>query len=214
MSITVTPINDAPTGTSSSYVLKAGTPLTVDAPGLLANATDVDSASLVVILVSGPTHGTLDLVPTAASPTPGPGVHGRGRLHLSHRRLGSHKRVRVPAGGRDRSRPDGHPHGSKRPRPPPPSGGGAARGPVPTAPGVGVELPATGSNPIQPLVLAVRPLDLRCRRGSDRLAVASARARPEGPTPGSPRRDELCESAKDVEHGVGSVPGSEQPTGL
>src|SRR5207245_7626970 len=66
VSITVTPVNDAP-GTSGGA--HAGTPdttpehttLTAVAPGVLANDTDVDGDPLTAILVTSPAHGTLSL---------------------------------------------------------------------------------------------------------------------------------------------------------
>src|SRR5207245_2232921 len=66
VSITVTPVNDAP-GTSGgvvaddSYTTPEDTILTVTAPGVLANDTDVDGDPLTAILVNGPAHGTLSL---------------------------------------------------------------------------------------------------------------------------------------------------------
>src|SRR5207249_2040184 len=66
VSITVTPVNDAP-GTSGgvladdSYTTPEDTTLTVTAPGVLANDTDVDGDPLTAILVNGPAHGTLSL---------------------------------------------------------------------------------------------------------------------------------------------------------
>jgi hypothetical protein len=47
-------VNDAPVATSDSYTTNEDTPLSVPAPGVLANDTDVDSASLTALLVSGP----------------------------------------------------------------------------------------------------------------------------------------------------------------
>src|SRR5439155_17884430 len=58
--------NDAP-GTSGgvvaddSYTTPEDTTLTVAAPGVLANDTDVDGDPLTAILVNGPAHGTLNL---------------------------------------------------------------------------------------------------------------------------------------------------------
>src|SRR5436190_778330 len=66
VSITVTPVNDPP-GTSGgivaddSYSTPEDTTLTVAAPGVLANDTDVDADPLTAILVSSPAHGTLNL---------------------------------------------------------------------------------------------------------------------------------------------------------
>src|SRR5207249_2029344 len=66
LSITVTPVNDAP-GTSGgvvaddSYTTPEDTTLTVVAPGVLANDSDVDGDPLTAIVVSNPTHGSLTL---------------------------------------------------------------------------------------------------------------------------------------------------------
>src|SRR5213075_604843 len=60
--ITVTPVNDAPVAANDdSYTTPEDTQLTVIAPGVLANDSDVDSDPLSTILVTGPSHGTLTL---------------------------------------------------------------------------------------------------------------------------------------------------------
>ena len=70
MSITVASTNDAPVATADAYATNEDTPLTVSAPGVLANDTDVDGDPLTAVLVTGPTHGTLDAATrTARSPT-------------------------------------------------------------------------------------------------------------------------------------------------
>jgi VCBS repeat-containing protein len=61
VSINVTPVNDAPTAAGDSYTTAEDTALTVAAPGVLGNDTDVDGDALSAALVSGPTHGTLAL---------------------------------------------------------------------------------------------------------------------------------------------------------
>src|SRR6266496_3553325 len=62
VTITVTPVNDAPVAVNDdSYTTPEDTQLTVIAPGVLANDTDVDGDALSAILVDGPTHGTLTL---------------------------------------------------------------------------------------------------------------------------------------------------------
>src|SRR5206468_3605067 len=66
VSITVTPVNDPP-GTSGgivaddSYSTPEDMTLTVNAPAVLANDTDVDDDPLSAILVDGPAHGTLNV---------------------------------------------------------------------------------------------------------------------------------------------------------
>src|SRR5439155_786287 len=62
VTITVTPINDAPVAANDdSYTTPEDTQLTVGAPGVLANDSDVDGDILTAALVSGPAHGTLTL---------------------------------------------------------------------------------------------------------------------------------------------------------
>ena len=61
VSITVTPVNDAPVAANDTYSTNEDTPLNVAAPGVLANDTDVDADPLSAVLVSGPAHGTLTL---------------------------------------------------------------------------------------------------------------------------------------------------------
>src|SRR5436190_14118478 len=59
VSITVEAVNDAPVAVNDSYNTAEDTSVTFAAPGVLVNDTDVDSASLTAILVSGPANGTL-----------------------------------------------------------------------------------------------------------------------------------------------------------
>src|SRR5262249_29321736 len=61
VSLTVTPVNDAPTATADAYSTDEDTTLTVGAPGVLGNDADVDGDSLTAALVAGPTHGMLTL---------------------------------------------------------------------------------------------------------------------------------------------------------
>jgi len=59
VTITVTPVNDAPVGNSDSYgPLAHGTTLTVAAPGVVGNDTDVDGDALSAILVGGPSFAS------------------------------------------------------------------------------------------------------------------------------------------------------------
>src|SRR5206468_3863802 len=66
VSITVTPVNDAP-GTSGgvvaddSYTTPEDTTLTAAEPAALVNESAVDGDRLTPILVTSPTHGTLNL---------------------------------------------------------------------------------------------------------------------------------------------------------
>ncbi|MFW9787566.1 MAG: Ig-like domain-containing protein [Candidatus Thorarchaeota archaeon] len=59
VTITVSPVNDAPLADDDVYSTDEDISLHVDAPGLLGNDGDVDGDSLTVSLVSGPSHGTL-----------------------------------------------------------------------------------------------------------------------------------------------------------
>jgi VCBS repeat-containing protein len=57
--ITVRPVNDAPVAYGESFTADEEVPLTVAAPGLLANDTDIDSTALTAVKVGNPTHGTV-----------------------------------------------------------------------------------------------------------------------------------------------------------
>src|SRR2546427_733696 len=61
VTITITGANDAPVAVNDSYTTTEDTTLTVAAPGVLANDTDVDGDPLSAVLVSQPTHGSLTL---------------------------------------------------------------------------------------------------------------------------------------------------------
>ncbi len=61
VTLTVTAVNDAPVAANDSYTTAQDTVLTVAAPGVLSNDSDVDSATLTAVLVTGPAHGTLTL---------------------------------------------------------------------------------------------------------------------------------------------------------
>ena len=60
ISITITPVNDAPIAAVDPYATNEDTLLTVTAPGVLVNDTDVDNASLIAVLLEGPSSGTFD----------------------------------------------------------------------------------------------------------------------------------------------------------
>ena len=77
VTLSVTPVNDAPTAAPDAYAAAEGTPLVVAAPGLLANDSDVDGDPLAAVLVTGPAHGTLTLNPNGSfTYTPAGGYHG------------------------------------------------------------------------------------------------------------------------------------------
>ena len=70
VTITVNAVNDAPVATADSYSTDEDTPLSVGAPGVLANDTDPEGSALNAVLVTGPAHGTASRsTPTARSPT-------------------------------------------------------------------------------------------------------------------------------------------------
>jgi VCBS repeat-containing protein len=61
VNITVNPVNDAPVAGDNAYDATAGTTLSVVAPGVLVNDTDVDGDTLTAVLDTGPTNGALTL---------------------------------------------------------------------------------------------------------------------------------------------------------
>ncbi|WBY03783.1 Ig-like domain-containing protein [Ramlibacter tataouinensis] len=62
VSLTVTPVNDAPVAVGDSYTVAEGGTLTVAVgTGVLANDTDAEGDGLSALLVSGPANGTLTL---------------------------------------------------------------------------------------------------------------------------------------------------------
>ncbi len=75
--ISVTAINDAPVATNDNYGALSNSTMNVAASGVLANDSDVDSASLTAQLVAAPAHGTVSLQPDGSfSYTPTPGYTG------------------------------------------------------------------------------------------------------------------------------------------
>jgi VCBS repeat-containing protein len=56
VSITITPVNDAPVANNDTYTVAEGGTLNQSAPGVLGNDTDADSPTLTAVLVSGPSH--------------------------------------------------------------------------------------------------------------------------------------------------------------
>ncbi|MGZ8810217.1 MAG: Ig-like domain-containing protein, partial [Thermoanaerobaculia bacterium] len=57
VTITITPANDPPVAVNDAYTTAEDTPLTIAAPGVLANDTDPDGNPLTVILVGAPSNG-------------------------------------------------------------------------------------------------------------------------------------------------------------
>jgi Ca2+-binding RTX toxin-like protein len=58
-----TRLGSTPTAGDDAYATSEDTELTINAPGVLANDTDVDGDSLTVFLINGPAHGALALNP-------------------------------------------------------------------------------------------------------------------------------------------------------
>ena len=56
VAVTVTPVNDAPVANDDVAATNEDTPLTVTAPGVLGNDTDVEGDALTAAVVTGPTH--------------------------------------------------------------------------------------------------------------------------------------------------------------
>jgi hypothetical protein len=72
--ISVTAVNDAPIAISDIFTTTFGTPLVIDAPGILENDYDVDSEQLTVMLISNPSAGTVSMDPNGSFryfPAPG-----------------------------------------------------------------------------------------------------------------------------------------------
>jgi VCBS repeat-containing protein len=61
VSITVTPVNDAPVAVNDAYTTAEDTPLTVAAPGVLTNDSDAEGTPLTAVLASSPGNGSLAL---------------------------------------------------------------------------------------------------------------------------------------------------------
>ncbi len=66
VTITVSTENDAPVAAADAYTTSEDTPLSVAAPGVIANDTDADGDALTASLTSGPSNGTLVLQPNGA----------------------------------------------------------------------------------------------------------------------------------------------------
>ncbi|MEQ1758195.1 MAG: Ig-like domain-containing protein [Vicinamibacterales bacterium] len=77
VSITVQSVNDQPTASGEAHTVQSGNTLTVAAPGVLSNDTDIDGPSLTAVLATGPTQGTLTLNANGSfTYTPAPGYVG------------------------------------------------------------------------------------------------------------------------------------------
>src|SRR3989449_2035508 len=56
-----TPLFRAPVAVNDSFATDEDTALTITAPGVLDNDTDIDSPALTAVVVTGPSHGALTL---------------------------------------------------------------------------------------------------------------------------------------------------------
>jgi VCBS repeat-containing protein len=66
LTFNVTAVNDAPVAHNDAYTTNEDQKLTISAVGVLGNDSDIDSAALTAVLVTGPAHGTLTLDATGA----------------------------------------------------------------------------------------------------------------------------------------------------
>ncbi|MCA1684099.1 MAG: tandem-95 repeat protein, partial [Actinobacteria bacterium] len=77
VSVTVNAVNDVPVAANDAYTTAAGAPLTVPAPGVLGNDSDVDGDTLSAGSASTPTHGSVALNPNGSfTYTPAAGYSG------------------------------------------------------------------------------------------------------------------------------------------
>ena len=77
VTITVTPVNDAPKAVTDGFAAVADHTLNVAAPGVLGNDTDVDGDTLTAVLAVGPSHGAVTLAANGGfSYTPNTGFTG------------------------------------------------------------------------------------------------------------------------------------------
>ena len=75
--VTVSNVNDAPVATADGYAMNQDTVLNVAAPGVLGNDSDIDGDSLMSLLVSDVSNGTLVLNGNGSfTYTPNPGYAG------------------------------------------------------------------------------------------------------------------------------------------
>ncbi|OBB71682.1 Ig-like domain-containing protein [Mycobacterium sp. 852014-52144_SCH5372336] len=61
VTVTVNPVNDAPIAADDHYTTQVNTPLTIAAPGVLANDIDADGDELTALITSMPTYGIVAL---------------------------------------------------------------------------------------------------------------------------------------------------------
>jgi VCBS repeat-containing protein len=61
VTITVNPVNDAPSAADDAYSTDADTALTIDAPGVLGNDSDPEGDALSAAMIAGPANGTVTM---------------------------------------------------------------------------------------------------------------------------------------------------------
>ena len=77
VTLTVSPVDHAPTAVDDAYSTAQDTALSIPAGGVLSNDTDPDGDPLTAAALDGPTHGTLSLQPDGSFVyTPASGYHG------------------------------------------------------------------------------------------------------------------------------------------
>src|SRR5207237_9073616 len=77
-------VNDAPVAVNDSYNGTEDTPLTIAAPGVLGNDTDVDGNPLTAAVLAQPAHGTVT-VNANGSFTYTPALHYSGTDSLTYK---------------------------------------------------------------------------------------------------------------------------------
>jgi hypothetical protein len=78
VTVTVTPVNDAPVANTEAYTTLEDVPLTIPAPGVLSNDTDIENGALTAVLAANPVHGSVLLRPDGSfTYTPASNYFGR-----------------------------------------------------------------------------------------------------------------------------------------
>jgi large repetitive protein len=76
VTVTITPVPDAPIAVADAATTAEDTPLIIDAAALLANDTDPDGDALTVTAVASPVNGVVSLAGTTITFAPDPNFHG------------------------------------------------------------------------------------------------------------------------------------------
>jgi hypothetical protein len=90
VAVTVTPVNDPPVAVGESYTINQDTTLTVAAPGVLGNDSDIDGDTLHAVLVSSPAHGTLTPLAADGSISYTPNAHFTGTDSFTYKANDGH----------------------------------------------------------------------------------------------------------------------------